>query len=57
MVSVQHELDHMENNDEYAVFQNYGYMGLYGGLKAADIHTRKGLKKGKRYWTTWVVQN
>lgn len=33
---------------EYAVFQNYGYMGLYGGLKAADIHTRKGLKKGQK---------
>lgn len=28
---------------EYAVFQNYGYMGLYGGLKAQDIRRRKGL--------------
>ena len=28
---------------EYAVFQNYGYMGLYGGLKAADIRKRKGI--------------
>lgn len=32
---------------EYAIFQNYGYMGLYGGLKAKDIHERKGLKKGQ----------
>lgn len=32
---------------EYAVFQNYGYMGLYGGLKAKDIKQRKGLKDGQ----------
>lgn len=32
---------------EYAVFQNYGYMGLYGGLKAADIRKRKGLSKNQ----------
>lgn len=30
---------------DYAVFQNWGYMGLYGGLKAQDIKERKGLKK------------
>lgn len=32
---------------DYAIFQNYGYMGLYGGLKAKDIHQRKGLKKSQ----------
>lgn len=32
---------------DYAVFQNYGYMGLYGGLKARDIKQRKGLKKSQ----------
>lgn len=32
---------------DYAVFQNYGYMGLYGGLKASDIKARKGLKKSQ----------
>lgn len=32
---------------DYAVFQNYGYMGLYGGLKAQDIKLRKGLKKSQ----------
>ena len=31
---------------DYAIFQNHGYMGLYGGLGAQDIHARKGLKKG-----------
>jgi len=29
---------------EYAVFQNSGYRGLYGGLDVADIHFRKRLK-------------
>jgi DNA-damage-inducible protein D len=32
---------------DYAVFQNHGYMGLYGGLDAKGIHTRKGLKKSE----------
>lgn len=31
--------------DDFAIFQDHGYMGLYGGLKARDIHARKGLKK------------
>lgn len=30
---------------DYAIFQNHGYMGLYGGLNAKDIHQKKGLKK------------
>ena len=34
----------VETHQEYAVFQNYGYMGLYGGMKANDIHKVKGLK-------------
>lgn len=33
---------------EYATFQNHGYMGLYGGLTAKDIHKRKGLKPSQR---------
>ena len=37
----------VETNLEYAIFQNHGYMGLYGGLKAKDIHSRKGLKKSQ----------
>jgi len=30
---------------DYAIFQNHGYIGLYGGLDAKGIHNRKGLKK------------
>jgi DNA-damage-inducible protein D len=30
---------------EFAVFQNSGYRGLYGGMTASDIHERKCLKK------------
>ena len=33
---------------DYAIFQNHGYMGLYGGLRQEDIHRRKGLKKTQR---------
>lgn len=33
---------------DYAIFQNHGYMGLYGGLTAKDIGTRKGLSKNQK---------
>jgi DNA-damage-inducible protein D len=33
---------------DYAVFQDHGYKGLYGGLGAKDIHARKGLKKSQK---------
>ena len=33
---------------DYAIFQNYGYQGLYGGLGAQEIHIRKGLKKSQK---------
>ena len=33
---------------DYAVFQNHGYMGLYGGLKMEDIHRSKRLKKSQK---------
>ena len=33
---------------DYAIFQNHGYMGLYGGLGAKEIHARKGLKKSQQ---------
>jgi len=32
---------------EYAVFQNHGYMGLYDGLGAKEIHAKKNLKKSQ----------
>jgi DNA-damage-inducible protein D len=33
---------------DYAVFQDHGYKGLYGGLGNKDIHARKGLKKSQK---------
>ena len=33
---------------DYAIFQNHGYQGLYGGLTAQDIHARKRLKQGQQ---------
>lgn len=35
-------------DEEYAAFQNAGYMGLYGGMKVEDIHKKKGLKKNEK---------
>jgi len=32
---------------DYALFQNHGYMGLYGGLTAQGIHAKKKLKKSQ----------
>ena len=32
---------------DYAIFQNHGYMGLYGGLDAKAIHKKKKLKKSQ----------
>ena len=33
---------------DYAIFQNKGYKGLYGGLGVKEIHARKGLKKSQK---------
>lgn len=33
---------------DYAVFQNKGYQGLYGGLGVKEIHARKKLKKSQK---------
>lgn len=35
-------------NEEFAIFQNAGYIGLYGGLNVDDIHARKGLEVGQK---------
>ena len=35
-------------NEDYAIFQNAGYMGLYGGLTVDDIKRRKMLKKNEK---------
>lgn len=33
---------------DYAIFQNYGYKGLYNGLGAKEIHENKGLSKNQK---------
>lgn len=35
-------------NEEFAIFQNAGYMGLYGGLGVDDIHKNKNLEVGQK---------
>jgi DNA-damage-inducible protein D len=34
-------------SSDFAVFQDHGYTGLYGGLRARDIHAKKKLKKSQ----------
>lgn len=38
----------IEDAKDYAIFQNMGYQGLYGGLGAKEIHVKKGLKKSQK---------
>ena len=38
----------VETNLDFAIFQNHGYKGLYGGLDAKGIHDRKGLKPSQQ---------
>lgn len=38
----------VETSLDYAIFQDHGYKGLYGGLGNKDIHARKGLKKSQK---------
>ncbi|NGX35001.1 MAG: hypothetical protein K1060chlam1_01369 [Candidatus Anoxychlamydiales bacterium] len=38
----------VETTIDFAIFQNHGYKGLYGGLDAKGIHQHKGLKKGQK---------
>lgn len=33
---------------DYAIFQDHGYKGLYGGRGAKDIHAAKGLKRSQK---------
>lgn len=32
---------------DYAIFQNHGYLGLYGGIDAKGIHKKKSLEKNE----------
>jgi DNA-damage-inducible protein D len=38
----------VETPIDYAIFQDHGYKGLYGGRGAKDIHAIKGLKKSQK---------
>lgn len=38
----------VETNLDFAIFQNHGYRGLYGGLDAKAIHRKKELKKSQK---------
>ena len=38
----------VETTLDFAIFQNMGYQGLYGGLGTKEIHARKGLKKSQK---------
>ena len=38
----------VETSLDYAIFQDHGYKGLYGGLGNKEIHARKGLKKSQK---------
>ncbi|MCL2075214.1 MAG: DNA damage-inducible protein D [Betaproteobacteria bacterium] len=38
----------VETSLDYAIFQDHGYKGLYGGMGAKDIHARKNLKKSQK---------
>lgn len=38
----------VETGLDYAIFQDHGYRGLYGGRSAKEIHTIKGLKKSQK---------
>jgi DNA-damage-inducible protein D len=42
------KLSGVETPLDYAIFQDHGYKGLYGGLGAKDIHARKALKKSQK---------
>lgn len=38
----------VETGIDFAIFQDHGYKGLYGGLGNKEIHARKGLKKNQK---------
>lgn len=42
------QLAGVTSNLDFAIFQNHGYQGLYGGLDAKAIHKHKGLQKSQK---------
>ena len=47
LADAAHDAGVIEPRD-YAIFQNKGYQGLYGGLGVKEIHARKGLKPSQK---------
>ena len=47
LADAAHDAGVIEQKD-YAIFQNKGYQGLYGGLGVKEIRARKGLKKSEK---------
>ncbi|MDM5213269.1 hypothetical protein QUF94_17890 [Peribacillus sp. NJ4] len=43
-----HPFRSVETPRGFAIFQNHGYKGLYGGMIKTDIHRNKGLKKSQQ---------
>jgi len=39
---------------DFATFYDHGYIGLYGGLRENDIHTRKGLSSDKQKISDYI---
>jgi DNA-damage-inducible protein D len=48
LADAAHFIAGIQNRQDYAIFQNKGYQGLYGGLGVKDIHARKGLNKNQK---------
>ncbi len=46
LADAAHDAGVIESRD-YAIFQNRGYQGLYGGMGRKEIHQHKGLKKSQ----------
>ncbi|MEO6891383.1 MAG: DNA damage-inducible protein D [Ktedonobacteraceae bacterium] len=47
LAEAAHQAGVVQSRD-FAIFQDHGYMGLYGGLKAKDIHVWKSLQKNQQ---------
>lgn len=46
----------VESSLDYAIFQNHGYQGLYGGMTAKDIHQHKGLKNSEKNLRSYGIR-
>ena len=56
LVETVHNAD-VITNEEFAIFQNAGYMGLYGGLMLMIYTNEKNWKPDRKFWITWEAQN